>query len=162
MPCGTRLTDEAVVAPRKLTPVPSTFDYAAGATFLCRARPAHHDALVDRGRVQRCDVFWCKRRRRRRRTFLCRGRQLLGATSWSAATILEEIPRSRKRRRDHSSVDASRFAMRSIRLTEGRGADVVFRSVAAGSSRTASLHRRGARILSRFTRGLGLPAPICC
>ena len=40
--------DEAVVTPSQLTPLPSTFDYAEGATFLAGHGTAYH-ALIDRG-----------------------------------------------------------------------------------------------------------------
>src|SRR6187399_636863 len=39
-------TDEAVVAPSQLTPLPSTFDYAEGATFLAAHGTAYH-GLID-------------------------------------------------------------------------------------------------------------------
>src|SRR6201996_6140992 len=42
--------DEAVVAPSQLTPVPSTFDYAEGATFLAAHGTAYH-GLVDRAQI---------------------------------------------------------------------------------------------------------------
>src|SRR5207247_11479483 len=44
-------TDEAVVAPSQLTPLPSTFDYAEGATFLAAHGAAYH-GLIDRGQVR--------------------------------------------------------------------------------------------------------------
>src|ERR1700749_160987 len=44
-------TDEAVVTPSQLTPLPSTFDYAEGATYLAGHGTAYH-ALIDRGRVE--------------------------------------------------------------------------------------------------------------
>ena len=43
--------DEAVVTPSQLTPLPSTFDYAEGATFLAAHGTAYH-ALVDRGQLK--------------------------------------------------------------------------------------------------------------
>src|SRR6201747_2513770 len=43
--------DEAVVTPSQLTPLPSTFDYAEGATFLAAHGTAYH-ALIDRGELQ--------------------------------------------------------------------------------------------------------------
>ena len=43
--------EEAVVAPAQLTPLPSTFDYAEGATFLAAYGTAYH-GLVDRARLQ--------------------------------------------------------------------------------------------------------------
>src|SRR6202158_4447626 len=48
--------DEAVVAPSQLVPLPSTFDYAEGATFLAAHGTAHH-ALIDRGQVQSGEVL---------------------------------------------------------------------------------------------------------
>src|SRR5258705_13520046 len=44
-------TDEAVVAPSQLTTLPSTFDYAEGATFLAAHGTAYH-GLIDRGQVR--------------------------------------------------------------------------------------------------------------
>jgi NADPH2:quinone reductase len=49
-------TDEAVVAPSQLIPLPSTFDYAEGATFLAAHGTAYH-ALIDRGQVQPGEVL---------------------------------------------------------------------------------------------------------
>ena len=58
--------DEAVVTPSQLTPLPSTFDYAEGATFLAAHGTAYH-ALVDRGADQiRRGAAGAWRRRRRR------------------------------------------------------------------------------------------------
>ena len=48
--------DEAVVTPSQLTPLPSTFDYAEGATFLAGHGTAYH-ALIDRGTVQPGEVL---------------------------------------------------------------------------------------------------------
>src|SRR6478672_7407823 len=44
-------SDEAMVAPSQLTPLPSTFDYAEGATFLA-AHGTGYQALVDRGQLR--------------------------------------------------------------------------------------------------------------
>ena len=48
--------DEAVVAPSQLMPLPSTFDYAEGATFLAAHGTAYH-ALIDRGQLQPGEVL---------------------------------------------------------------------------------------------------------
>ena len=48
--------DEAVVTPSQLTPLPSTFDYAEGATFLAGHGTAYH-ALIDRGQLQPGEVL---------------------------------------------------------------------------------------------------------
>src|ERR1700731_1772984 len=49
-------SDEAVVLPSQLTPLPSTFDYAEGATFLAAHGTAYH-ALIDRGQVRPGEVL---------------------------------------------------------------------------------------------------------
>src|SRR5882724_1413915 len=48
--------DEAVVSASQLTPLPSTFDYAEGATFLAAHGTAYH-ALIDRGQLQPDEVL---------------------------------------------------------------------------------------------------------
>src|ERR1700754_3887828 len=48
--------DEAVVAPSQLTPLPSTFDYAEGATFLAAHGTAYH-GLIDRGQLRPGEVL---------------------------------------------------------------------------------------------------------
>src|SRR5450631_2414334 len=48
--------EEAVVAPSQLTPLPSTFDYAEGATFLAAHGTAYH-ALIDRGQLRPGEVL---------------------------------------------------------------------------------------------------------
>src|ERR1700742_2605885 len=48
--------DEAVVTPSQLTPLPRTFDYAEGATFLAAHGTAYH-GLIDRGQLQPGEVL---------------------------------------------------------------------------------------------------------
>ena len=48
--------NEAVVTPMQLVPLPSTFDYAQGATFLAAHGTAYH-ALIDRGQLQPGEVL---------------------------------------------------------------------------------------------------------
>ena len=48
--------DEAVVKPSQLIKLPSTFDYAEGATFLAAHGTAYH-ALIDRGKLQPGEVL---------------------------------------------------------------------------------------------------------
>src|SRR5260370_950982 len=57
--------DEAVVTASQLAPLPSTFDYAEGATFLAAHGTAYH-ALIDRGQ-RRADQGRQRARRPRRR-----------------------------------------------------------------------------------------------
>ena len=49
-------SDEAVATPSQLVRLPSTFDYAEGATFLAGHGTAYH-ALIDRGRLQPGEVL---------------------------------------------------------------------------------------------------------
>src|SRR6478735_1404210 len=49
-------TDEAVVMPSQLTPMPSNFDYAEAATYLAGHGTAYH-ALIDRGRLEPGEVL---------------------------------------------------------------------------------------------------------
>src|SRR5947209_3561922 len=49
-------SDEAVVTPSQLTPMPSTFDYAEAATYLAAHGTAYH-ALIDRGRLEAGEVL---------------------------------------------------------------------------------------------------------
>src|SRR5665213_4536029 len=48
--------DEVVVTPSQLMPLPSTFDYAEGATYLAAHGTAYH-ALIDRGQLQPREVL---------------------------------------------------------------------------------------------------------
>ena len=48
--------DEVVVTPSQLMPLPSTFDYAEGATYLAAHGTAYH-ALIDRGQLQPGEVL---------------------------------------------------------------------------------------------------------
>ena len=48
--------DEAVVTPMQAIPLPSTFDFAEGATFLAAHGTAYH-ALIDRGQLKSGEVL---------------------------------------------------------------------------------------------------------
>src|SRR5215831_11830906 len=48
--------DEVVATPSQLMPLPSTFDYAEGATFLAAHGTAYH-GLIDRGKLQPAEVL---------------------------------------------------------------------------------------------------------
>src|SRR6185312_3135432 len=49
-------SDQAIATPAQLLKVPSTFDYAEGATFLAGHGTAYH-ALIDRGQLQSGEVL---------------------------------------------------------------------------------------------------------
>lgn len=151
-------TDEAVVAPAQLTRLPKNFDYAEGATFLAGHGTAHH-ALVDRGQLRAGE------------TLLVHGAaggvglaaveigKLIGAAVIAAASSEEKLAVARTRGADHV-VLYSREPFRDAvkRITDGRGADVVFDPV-GGPVFEDSLRciAWGARLLViGFTGGIGL------
>src|SRR6202163_3256818 len=150
--------DEAVVTPLQLTPLPSTFDYAEGAAFLAAHGTAYH-ALIDRGRLQPDEVLLVH----------CAGGgvglaaveigKMLGATVIAAATSEGKLAVARARGADHRVLygrEPFRDAVK--RITDGRGADVVFDPV-GGEIFENSLRciAWGARILViGFTSGIAL------
>ena len=150
--------DEVVVAPAQLTPLPSNFDHAEGATFLAAHGTAHH-ALVDRGQLRSGE------------TLLVHGAgggvglaaveigKLLGASVIAAASREEKLAVARARGADHLVLYAREpFRDAVKRITDGRGADVVFDPV-GGEVFENSLRciAWGARLLViGFTGGIGL------
>src|SRR5437868_1320590 len=150
--------DETVVTPPQLTPLPSTFDYAEGATFLAAHGTAYH-ALVDRGQIKAGE------------TLLVHGAgggvglaavelgKLLGATVIAAASSEEKLAVAQARGADHL-VPYGREPFRDAvkRITDGRGADVIYDPV-GGDVFEQSLRciAWGARVLViGFTGGIGL------
>src|SRR5467141_2499904 len=149
-------TDEAVVAPLQLTPLPSTFDYAEGATFLAAHGTAYH-ALIDRGQVRPGEVL------------LVHGAgvglaaveigKLLGATVIAAASSEAKLAVAQARGADHLVLygrEPFRDAVK--RITDGRGADVVFDPVGGEVfENSVRCIAWGARVLViGFTGGIGL------
>jgi NADPH:quinone reductase len=150
--------DEAVVSPAQLMRLPSTFDFAEGATFLAAHGTAHH-ALIDRGQLLSGE------------TLLVHGAgggvglaaveigKLLGATVIAAASSEEKLAIAQRKGADHVVLygrEPFRDAVK--RLTDGHGADVVFDPV-GGEIFENSLRciAWGARILViGFTGGIGL------
>ncbi|WP_035659141.1 alcohol dehydrogenase catalytic domain-containing protein, partial [Bradyrhizobium sp. STM 3809] len=113
--------EEAVVAASQLTPLPSPFDYAEGATYLAGHGTAHH-ALVDRGQLKPGE------------TLLVHGAgggvglaavelgKLLGATVIAAASSEEKLAVARARGADHLVLYAREpFRDAVKRITDGRG-----------------------------------------
>jgi NADPH2:quinone reductase len=149
---------EAVVTPAQITPLPSTFDFAEGATFLAAHGTAYH-GLIDRGQLKSGE------------TLLVHGAgggvglaavemgKMLGATVIAAASSEEKLAVAQARGADHL-VLYSREPFRDAvkRLTDGRGVDVVYDPV-GGEIFENSLRciAWGARILViGFTGGIGL------
>ncbi len=150
--------DEAVVTPSQLTPLPSTFDYAEGATFLAGHGTAYH-ALIDRGQVQPGEVLLVHGAGGGVGLAAVEMGKMLGATVIAAASSEEKLAIARARGADHLVLYAREpFRDAVKRITDGRGADVVFDPVGGeifeNSMRCMAW---GARLLViGFTGGIGL------
>jgi NADPH2:quinone reductase len=151
-------TDEAVVAPSQLTPLPSTFDFAEGATFLAAHGTAYH-ALIDRGRVQPGEVLLVHGAGGGVGLAAVEIGKMLGATVIAAASSEEKLTVAQARGADHLVLYGREpFRDTVKRITDGRGADVVFDPV-GGEAFENSLRciAWGARVLViGFTGGIGL------
>jgi NADPH2:quinone reductase len=150
--------DEVVVAPAQLTPLPATFDYAEGATFLAAHGTAYH-ALVDRGQIQPSEVLLVHGAGGGVGLAAVEIGKILGATGIAAASSEEKLAVAKARGADHLVLTAREpFRDAVKRITDGRGADVVFDPV-GGEIFENSLRciAWGARILVvGFTGGIGL------
>jgi NADPH2:quinone reductase len=150
--------DEAAVTPSQLTPLPSTFDFAEGATFLAAHGTAYH-ALIDRGQLQPGEVLLVHGAGGGVGLAAVEIGKLLGATVIAAASSEEKLAVAQARGADHMVLygrEPFRDAVK--RFTDGRGADVVFDPV-GGEVFENSLRciAWGARILViGFTGGIGL------
>ena len=150
--------DEAVLAPSQLTPLPSTFDYAEGATFLAAHGTAYH-ALLDRGQLRPGEVLLVHGAGGGVGLAAVEIGKMLGATVIAAASSEDKLAAARARGADHLVLygrEPFRDAVK--RITDGRGADVVFDPV-GGEVFENSLRciAWGARVLVvGFTGGIGL------
>ena len=150
--------DEAVVTPSQLIPLPSTFDFAEGATFLAAHGTVYH-ALIDRGQLRAGEVLLVHGAGGGVGLAAVEMGKLLGATVIAAASSEEKLAAARAYGADHT-VLYQREPFRDVvkRITDGRGADVVFDPV-GGEIFENSLRciAWGARILViGFTGGIGL------
>ena len=150
--------DETVATPSQLVPVPSTFDYAEGATFLAAHGTAYH-ALIDRGQIKPGEVLLVHGAGGGVGLAAVEIGKLLGATVIAAASSEEKLAIAKERGADHHVLYAREpFRDAVKRLTDGRGADVVFDPV-GGEVFENSMRciNWGARILVvGFTGGIGL------
>jgi NADPH:quinone reductase len=151
-------SDEAVVAPPQLTPMPSTFDYAEGATFLAGHGTAYH-ALIDRGQVRPGEVLLVHGAGGGVGLAAVEMGKMLGATVIAAASSEEKLDAAQARGADHLVLYAREpFRDAVKRITNGRGVDVVFDPV-GGKIFEESMRciAWGARLLViGFTGGIGL------
>jgi len=151
-------TDEAVVTPSQLALLPSTFDYAEGATFLAAHGTAYH-ALIDRGHVQPGEVLLVHGAGGGVGLAAVEIGKLLGAPVIAAASSEDKLAVARAKGADHGVLygrEPFRDAVK--RLTDGRGADVVFDPVGGEVfENSVRCIAWGARILViGFTGGIGL------
>lgn len=150
--------DEVVVAPSQLVPMPSTFDYAEGTTFLAAHGTAYH-ALIDRGQLQPGEVLLVHGAGGGVGLAAVEIGKLLGATVIAAASTEEKLAVAKAKGADHLLLYAREpFRDGVKRLTDGRGADVVFDPV-GGEIFDNSLRciAWGARMLVvGFTGGIGM------
>src|SRR4051812_33509807 len=150
--------DEAIVTPSQLTPLPSTFDYAEGATFLAAHGTAYH-ALVDRAQIKPGEVLLVHGAGGGVGLAAVELGKLLGATVIAAASREEKLAVAQARGADHLVLygrEPFRDAVK--RITEGRGVDVVYDPV-GGEFFEQSLRciDWGARVLViGFTGGIGM------
>jgi NADPH2:quinone reductase len=151
-------SDEAVVATSQLTPLPSTLDYAEGATFLAAHGTAYH-ALIDRGQLQPGEVLLVHGAGGGVGLAAVEIGKMLGATVIAAASSEEKLAVAQVQGADHLVLyGRGPFRDAVKRITDGRGADVVFDPV-GGEIFENSLRciAWGARILViGFTGGIGL------
>src|SRR5215470_543120 len=150
--------EEAVVTPAQLTPMPSNYDYAEGATFLAAHGTAYH-ALIDRGQIKPGEVLLVHGAGGGVGLAAVEIGKLLGATVIAAASSEEKLAIAKARGADHV-VHYLREPFRDVvkRVTDGRGADVVYDPV-GGPIFEESLRciAWGARVLViGFTGGIGL------
>jgi NADPH2:quinone reductase len=150
--------DEAVVAPSQLMPLPKAFDYAEGATFLAAHGTAYH-ALIDRGKVQPGEVLLVHGAGGGVGLAAVEMGKMLGATVIAAASSEDKLAVAQARGADHLLLyQREPFRDAVKRITDGRGADVVFDPV-GGAVFENSLRciAWGARVLIiGFTGGIGL------
>src|SRR5882757_6601300 len=118
--------DEAVVTPSQLAPLPWTFDYAEGATYLAGHGTAYH-ALIDRGQVKKGEVLLVHGAGGGVGLAAVEMGKMLGATVIAAASSEEKLAIAKARGADHLVLYAREpFRDAVKRITDGRGADVVF------------------------------------
>ena len=150
--------DEAVVTPAQLTPLPAAFDYAEGATFLAGHGTAYH-ALIDRGQLLAGEVLLVHGAGGGVGLAAVEIGKLLGATVIAAASSEEKLAIAQRKGADHGVLyNREPFRDAVKRITDGRGADVVFDPVGGEIfENSVRCINWGARLLVvGFTGGIGL------
>ncbi|TXJ33805.1 MAG: NADPH:quinone oxidoreductase family protein [Afipia sp.] len=150
--------DEIVVTPGQLMPLPLTFDYAQGAAFLAAHGTAWH-ALRDRAQIEPGEVLLVHGAGGGVGLAAVELGKVFGATVIACASSEEKLEMARQRGADHAVLYGREpFKDAVKRITDGRGADVVFDPV-GGQIFEDSMRciAWGARMLViGFTGGIGL------
>ncbi|MFZ5738103.1 MAG: NADPH:quinone oxidoreductase family protein [Pseudomonadota bacterium] len=150
--------EEVVTAASQLTPAPANFDFAEAATYVAGHGTAWH-GLVERGQLQPGEVLLVHGAGGGVGLAAVEVGKYLGATVIAAASSEEKLAVARQRGADHGILySAEPFRDAVKRITDGRGADVVFDPV-GGQIFEDSVRciNWGARLLVvGFTGGIGL------
>lgn len=150
--------DEIIAAPDQLMPLPLTFDYAQGAAFLAAHGTAWH-ALHDRARIAPGEVLLVHGAGGGVGLAAVELGKVAGATVIACASSEEKLEVAKQRGADHGVLYGREpFKDAVKRITDGRGADVVFDPV-GGPIFEDSLRciAWGARLLViGFTGGVGV------
>ncbi|MDB5657028.1 MAG: hypothetical protein JWQ94_4641 [Tardiphaga sp.] len=149
--------NEAIATPSQLTPLPSTFDYAEGATFLAGHGTAYH-ALVDRANIKPGEVLLVHGAGGGVGLAAVEVGKLLGATVIAVASSQDKLDVARSRGADHGVLYGDGPFREAVKRISGRGVDVVFDPV-GGEIFEQSLRciDWGARLLViGFTGGVGM------
>lgn len=150
--------DEIVVTPGQLMPLPLTFDYAQGAAFLAAHGTAWH-ALRDRAQIEPGEVLLVHGAGGGVGLAAVELGKVFGAIVIACASSEEKLEVARQRGADHAVLYGREpFKDAVKRITDGRGADVVFDPV-GGQIFEDSMRciAWGARMLViGFTGGIGL------
>jgi NADPH2:quinone reductase len=150
--------DEVVVTPSQLSRLPSGFDYTEGAVFLAAHGTAYH-ALVDRAQLAAGDVLLVHGAGGGVGLAAVELGKQLGAVVIAAASSEAKLKVAQAKGADHGLLYGREPLREAVkRITDGRGADVVFDPV-GGEIFEQSLRciAWGARILViGFTGGIGL------
>jgi NADPH2:quinone reductase len=150
--------DEIVVAPDQLAPLPAAFDDAQGAAFLAAHGTAWH-ALHDRARIEPGEVLLVHGAGGGVGLAAVELGKVFGATVIACASSEEKLAAATQRGADHGVLSGREpFRDAVKRITDGRGADVVFDPV-GGAIFEDSLRciAWGARLLViGFTGGIGV------
>ena len=118
--------DEIIAAPDQLMPLPLTFDYAQGAAFLAAHGTAWH-ALHDRARIAPGEVLLVHGAGGGVGLAAVELGKVAGATVIACASSEEKLEVAKQRGADHGVLYGREpFKDAVKRITDGRGADVVF------------------------------------